>query len=96
MNEMNEMNGVSGHDSVLYGYTGQGITWANEMNFGMKHAPGAGSITRSVDQTSSVLPLPHGCPLLTFYNIVQIENMKSHDTTIQTSYKAQHITTMSC
>ena len=27
----NEMNGVLGHGSVLYGYTGPGTTWANEM-----------------------------------------------------------------
>ena len=33
-----------GHDSALQGYTGPGTTWDNEMNFGMKHAPGAGSI----------------------------------------------------
>ena len=26
------MNGVLGHDSALYGYTGPGTTWANEMN----------------------------------------------------------------
>ena len=38
------MNGVLGHDSALSGYTGPGTTWANEMNFGMEHAPGAGSL----------------------------------------------------
>ena len=31
-------------------------TWANEMNFVMNHAPGAGSIARRVD----ALPLYHG------------------------------------
>ena len=30
-------------------------TWANEMNFGMNHAPGAGSIYRPIDQYSPVL-----------------------------------------
>ena len=38
-----EMNGVLGHDSALQSYTGLEKTWANEMNFVMKHAPGAGS-----------------------------------------------------
>ena len=55
-----------GHDAamdntILY-YTGPGTTWANEMNFGMNHAPGAGLIARPVDLQSSVLPLCHDCP----------------------------------
>ena len=37
-----------GHDSALSGYTGPGTKWANEMNFIMNHAPGAGSIVRPV------------------------------------------------
>ena len=37
-----------------------GATWANEMNFSTNHAPGAESITQSVDQQSSVLPLCYG------------------------------------
>ena len=41
---------VSCHNSVLQGSTGPGTTWANEMNFGMNHAPGPGSITQLVDQ----------------------------------------------
>ena len=44
------MNVVLGDDSALHGYTGPGTTWANEMNFGIKHAPGAGSIARPVNQ----------------------------------------------
>ena len=36
--------------------------WANEMNYVMNHAPGAGSIARTVEQQSSALPLYHGCP----------------------------------
>ena len=44
------MDGVLDHDSALQGYTGPGITWANEINFVMNHAPGAGSIARLVDQ----------------------------------------------
>ena len=31
--------------SALEGYTGPVTTWANEMKFGMNHAPGAGFIT---------------------------------------------------
>ena len=38
-------------------------TWTNdEMNFGMSHASGAGSIARPVDLQNSALPLCHGCP----------------------------------
>ena len=44
------MNGVLGHDSAVQGYTGSGTTRANEMNVGMNHVPGVGSIVRSVDQ----------------------------------------------
>ena len=46
----------------LYGYTGQGTTWANEIYFVMNRVPGAGSIARRVDQRSNVIPLYHGCP----------------------------------
>ena len=45
----NATNGVLGHNAALQGYTGPGTTLANEMNFGMNHAPGTGSITRTVD-----------------------------------------------
>ena len=51
-----------GHDCALLGYTGPRKTWANEMNAGMKHAPGAASITRSVGLQSSALLLCYGCP----------------------------------
>ena len=47
--------GVLGHDSALVGYTGPGTTWADGMNFGMNIAPGAGSITRPINQQSSAL-----------------------------------------
>ena len=57
------MNGVY-YDSAPQGYTGLGTAWANEMNFGMKHAPDAGSITRSVDQQSSMLQLGYGFSLI--------------------------------
>ena len=39
----NEMNGVFGHDSALFGYTMLGTTCANKRSFVMNHAPGAGS-----------------------------------------------------
>ena len=37
-----------------------GAIWASEMNFGMTHAPGAGSIDRATDlqSTNTVLWLP--------------------------------------
>ena len=41
------MNGV-------LGYTGPGAIWANEMNFGMHHAPGAGLTVQPFDLQSSV------------------------------------------
>ena len=50
------MIGVLGHD------TGQGTTWANEMNFVMNYAPGGESIARPIDQQASTLPLSYGCP----------------------------------
>ena len=43
------MNDISGQESALLGYTGPGITWANEVDFSMNHAPGAGSITQPAD-----------------------------------------------
>ena len=55
-------NIVLAHYSVLLGYTRLGITWANEMNFGMNHGPGAGSIARFAVQgytMRTVLRLPH-------------------------------------
>ena len=54
-----EMNGVLGHNSALEGYTRQGTTWDNEMNFGMNHAPGVGLIARPVDKKSNALPLSY-------------------------------------
>ena len=45
MDEMKSNGWCSGHDSVLQGYIlGKGQTGL--MNFGMNHAPGAGSIYR--------------------------------------------------
>ena len=38
------MHGLLGQDSALQGYAGPEKTWANEMNFGLNHAPSAGSI----------------------------------------------------
>ena len=45
-----EMIGVLGHDSALSSYTWPETTWANEMNFDMNDAPGAGSMARPVGQ----------------------------------------------
>ena len=42
------MNGVLGYDYAVQGYIA-GTTWASEMNFTMKHAPGAGLIARPVN-----------------------------------------------
>ena len=44
----------------MWGYTGCGTTWADEMNFGINHAPGAGWIAWPVDlQSNTVLRLPY-------------------------------------
>ena len=51
------MIGVLGHVSALHW---SGTTWANEMNFVMKHAPSAGLIGGPVDQQSSMLRLCYG------------------------------------
>ena len=45
----NKIIGVLGHAFALYGCPGPGTTWANEVNFGMNHAPGVGSIAQPVD-----------------------------------------------
>ena len=42
------MNDVLGHHSALEGYATLGIIWAYEMNYGMTHSPGAGSLARPV------------------------------------------------
>ena len=56
-----EMNGALGYDFKLQSFTGLGTTRANEMDLGIKHAPGAGSLAQPVDLQSSVLPLCYGC-----------------------------------
>ena len=56
------MNGISSHDSAHVRLFWPGTTWANEPNFVMNHALGAGLIARPVDQQSIALPLYHGCP----------------------------------
>ena len=43
-------------------FTEHGITCVNKMHFGMKHAPGAGSVARTVDLRSNELLLCYGCP----------------------------------
>ena len=46
--QRNERNGVLGLDSELYGNTCSDA-WANELNFGINHAPDAGLITRPIN-----------------------------------------------
>ena len=47
---MKEINGDLSHDAALpKSYIGPGATWANEMNFGMNHTPGAGSFAQPDD-----------------------------------------------
>ena len=46
INEWNKWEFLDSHEFALYGYTGMETTCANEMNFGLNHAPDAGSITQ--------------------------------------------------
>ena len=69
---------VLGHDSALSGYTGPGKIWANEMNFVVNHAPGAGLFAQTVDQQSSVLLLYHGCLHLIIINALKINPRKTN------------------
>ena len=59
------MNAVLGNNSALEDYAVPWTTWANEINFGMNHAPGAGSIAQPVDLQSNALPLCYECPQYT-------------------------------
>ena len=43
------MIGAFGHDSTLYGCTGPGTKWADEMNFVTNYAPGAGRSRNTKD-----------------------------------------------
>jgi hypothetical protein len=64
-------NMLSWIPGLFYLYTGPGTIWANDLNFFMKHAPGAGLIARHVndiltisdvqeeDNVCSVSPAPH-------------------------------------
>ena len=57
-----------------------GVSWDNEMNFGINHAPGAGSIARLTDLQSSALPLCYGYSQIISWRI----NTTSTVLTIQT------------
>ena len=52
------MNGVLGHNSTQKSYTGSGLTWADEMNFGMNNETGAISIARLVDLVQCTTTVP--------------------------------------
>ena len=56
------MNGLSGHDSALVRLYWTRKTCANDMNFGINHAPGGGSIAQPLDPQSSALLLYYGYP----------------------------------
>ena len=82
-----KMNGVSGLDSAPVRLHWARANWANEKNFVMIHAPGAGSFARPVDQLLySKLPLYHGCPLVSHDTIL-------NDKTIPHARKMQHTKT---
>ena len=62
MNDVSSHSHSHSHNSALECYTRPVTTWANEMNFGRTHAPGAGSIAQPVDLQSSSLLLYHASP----------------------------------
>ena len=49
------MSGVLDHVAALKGYNGPGTIWANEINFGMNHVPGAGLTALPVNLQSTVI-----------------------------------------
>ena len=75
------MNGVLGHSSAWQGYTGPGTTCANEMNYVMNHAPGAGSLARPVDLQSSVLPLYRRCSQMAVRDRDKVRVRETHTQT---------------
>ena len=59
-------------------------TWANEMNFLLDHAPGAGSIARPVDKQSNTLPLSYGRPLLVLRDYESwMDGVSGHESALQ-------------
>ena len=66
--------GVLGHNSALGRLHWAGDNLGYQINFVMKHATGAWSIARPVNQQSSALPLYNGCPppphFITYYPLV--------------------------
>ena len=62
------------HWKTLPLYSTRPLTnWADEMKFGVYHAPGAGPIARIVDLQSRVLPLCYNCPSIAKYNQIFTE-----------------------
>ena len=62
MNEMNELCFRPQCYTVKLWYTWPGTIRANKIYFGTNHAPVAGSLARSVDLQSNMLPMYHGYP----------------------------------
>ena len=60
------MNGILGHNSLLYCYIRLGINWATKMNFGRNHAPGAGLITQL---TKFIIWLLRGNCVILWYSV---------------------------
>ena len=55
------MDGILGPNFALYGCTGPGTTWTNDMNVVMNLDAGAGLIAQHVNLQSGVLPISHCC-----------------------------------
>ena len=69
---------AQGNNSALYGDTGPGTTWANGMNFGMNHSPGAGLITQPIDLQISMLPLSTATPATSHMKSKWSRNLEYH------------------
>ena len=61
--------------AMMLGFTGPGSTWDNEMNFGLKHAPGAGLIAPPVDLQSSMLRLCYHILLSYVYSMSEMREI---------------------
>ena len=65
-------------NAALWGYTGPGQAGlTNEMNLGMNHAPGAGSIAETANPQPSALPLCYNCPILINLKFLHVYSSKT-------------------
>ena len=74
-------------------YTGPGTTRVNEMNFGMKHAPGAGLIAQPDDPQPSVPPLARAAPISYHTSLITHKDSAKFPTLIRFDFLEQNPST---